>query len=115
MKKIAFLTLALLLLLSLAACGQSPASSSNTTALVGGYTEDREPTDEDLVLFNDAIAIIDTSGVVYQPQKVATQVVAGVNYRFYCQAGDGSFSYVYIFQPLEEGAAPTVTEITDAA
>ena len=49
--------------------------------IVGGYTADRDVTPEDLEIFNQAMAGA-SAGVLYEPVKVATQVVAGLNYRF---------------------------------
>lgn len=118
-KAIVYVVLSLLALGLLAGCNTGAASEApdaGSEAMAGAYTEDRAVTEEDLAIFNAALS--DEQRASYEPQKVATQVVAGTNYRFYCAdssdaAASGSgFVYVYIFQPLEEGAAPTFTEVT---
>jgi len=73
--------------------------------IAGGYSEDRDLTPEDLELFREA-----TAGfveVVYEPIKVATQVVAGMNYRFTALATlqsippDSNMVEITIFRSLE--------------
>jgi hypothetical protein len=70
------------------------------------------------------VAVFETSlsglvGVGYKPLAVATQVVAGVNYCFLCQAmpvypDASSFAAkVYIYQPLQ--GEPHVTKIEHVA
>ena len=54
--------------------------SAQPGRIAGGYSEERDVTPEDLALFNEAMAGL--MGVTYAPTKVATQVVAGLNYRF---------------------------------
>ncbi|MDR2920015.1 MAG: hypothetical protein LBV72_11705 [Tannerella sp.] len=48
---------------------------------VGGYTEYRKVTDEDLKVFHE---VKFPEGVGYTPKEVATQVVNGINYQFKC-------------------------------
>ena len=119
MKKLkSILSLALFSALLLAACGGGTPSSSSADSsqqLVGAYTEDRDVTDEDLAIFDAALEGL--TGVEYVPEKVATQVVAGTNYRFYAKATtvtqtpEEYYAYVYIFMPLGEDAVPELTEI----
>ena len=129
MKKLkSIVSLALFSALLLAACGGGTSSSAPSSApapeseatgssqqLVGAYTEDRDVTDEDLAVFDAALEGL--TGVEYVPEKVATQVVAGTNYRFYAKAttvtpdAEESYAYVYIFMPLGEDAVPELTEI----
>lgn len=52
--------------------------------MVGGYTQPRPLDEQDKELFDSVISGI--SGVRYTPESVATQVVAGTNYRFVCTA-----------------------------
>ena len=82
----------------------------------GGYTEDRKPDSDDLAVFEAVIA--GEEGVKYEPLFVATQVVAGTNYRFTVTAtpaaqGEKPYTaYVYIFEPLS--GAPELIEIVRA-
>ena len=69
--------------------------------LMGGYTEQREPTEEEIELFRH---VTGTGDMVFTPLSVATQVVAGINYRFYCryqEAGNSGHMWVVIYKPLE--------------
>ncbi|GHU36854.1 hypothetical protein FACS1894105_07950 [Clostridia bacterium] len=84
----------------------------------GGYSAERDLTEEDIVIFNSAAEKL--TGVKYEPLKVATQVVAGTNYRFYCKAiyvtpgAEERYVYVTIFKPLIHTGEPAViTDITD--
>jgi hypothetical protein len=52
--------------------------------VMGGWTAYGPITPADQKVFNEAIKSI--LGVKYTPQKVATQLVAGTNYRFKCIA-----------------------------
>ena len=80
----------------------------------GGYTGDRELTDEDWAIFNEAV---DLDGVSYTPTLVATQVVAGINYRFTTTATpvvpepESYTAYVYIFKPIGDDP-PELVDIT---
>ncbi len=52
--------------------------------LCGGFTKFRPVEEADLKLFQEAIGGLE--GVNYEPLIVATQVVAGTNYKFICNA-----------------------------
>lgn len=118
MKKLFVLILSLLMLLSLAACGQKepdakPAdpSASETTAVVGGWT-----ITEGAVLNEEAKAAFEKAldgltGVAYQPLALlGTQVVAGTNYCILCEArvvypdAVPYYALVYIYADLDGGA-----------
>jgi len=79
----------------------------------GGYSKDREVAPDDLAIFEAAMA--DSQDAEYEPTLVATQVVAGTNYRFTATATPKSADakpysvYVYIYQPLD--GEPELTEI----
>ena len=81
----------------------------------GGYTADRAVTADDLIVFNEAMAGL--VGVNYEPTLVATQVVAGTNYRFTAKATPVVLNpvpyqvYIYIFKPLQGPAQ--LTEIVN--
>lgn len=76
-------------------------SCSNTEQLCGGYSEQRIPTDEELVMFR---TVTQNCDMTLTPKKVATQVVAGTNYKFFCRYTDNSGSGkcdVIIYRPLQ--------------
>ncbi len=88
-----------------------PVSASGEMA--GAYTEQRELTAEDKALFEEVMAKQE-NGKTYEAVSVATQVVAGTNYRFavkVTQDGKTSDAFVVIFQPLPgQGDAEFVAE-----
>jgi len=117
MKKSICLAVILCVLLSLltivmVGCGKTdpgvvdPDTDEPDGILVGGYSEDRELTEEDWAVFNKVMAVV-VGGEDFEPTLVATQVVAGVNYRFTATAEavvPGAEPYkvhIFIFQPLE--------------
>lgn len=80
--------------------------------LVGGWSPYTALTAEDRKVFDEATAGL--VGVKYTPQLVSKQVVAGVNYRFKCEASMPPSMVVWeaiveIFQPL--GQKPHVVGI----
>ena len=90
------------------------AKEEKVPAIVGGYSAERELTAEDVEIFNAAIEKL--VGVKYEPLKVATQVVAGTNYSFYCKAtnvtpnAEERYVYVTIFKPLPHTGEPAVVK-----
>lgn len=72
--------------------------------LCGGYTKQREISEEELNLFRNTM-----KDDRYTPLSVATQVVSGINYRFFCSGPDGDV-VVTIYKPLHD--APRVTEMS---
>jgi len=100
-----FCLAAAILLTGLAGCGEKEEKDPDEeTHLVGGYSQDRALTEEDMEVFNQALEGF--TGVAYEPTLVATQVVAGLNYRFTTIATPvipepySYPAYVYIFKPL---------------
>ncbi len=88
--------------------------SNEITGMPGGWTKYRDLTSEDKAVFDEALEGL--IGVNYTPNSVATQVVAGVNYRFKCTAtlhrpsGDTEWEVIIvIYKPLE--GAPHIIEI----
>lgn len=72
-----------------------------TEHLCGGYTEQHELSDEDLALFRKVLG-----ETPYSPLSVATQVVAGLNYRFWCRYDNGTENspghcFITVYQPLQ--------------
>ena len=75
---------------------------SNT--VLGGWTPYHDLTPEDRRVFDEAMSGF--VGVTYKPQSVSTQVVAGTNYRFKCQASIPPAEVLWeaiveIYQPLD--------------
>ena len=100
-----FALLALLMFLVLmSGCKKDDPEPASAESLAGGFTEDRELTTEDWEVFLEAV---DLDGVSYVPTLVATQVVAGTNYRFTATGTpvvpdpESFTAYVYVFKPLE--------------
>ena len=83
--------------------------------MTGAYTDQRPLNDEEKKLFRTVTANL--AGVRYTPESVATQVVAGTNYRFVCtaepvtQAPQTFRAEVFIFQPLPGRGEAHITEI----
>lgn len=104
-----FITILVLSLTLLASCGRSD------DRVVGGYTDPRRPTTEERALFEAAVASIDDT--LYKPLNVATQVVAGTNYRFVCKArengrrGKRFDAVIVIYKPLPGQGEPRITSI----
>lgn len=75
--------------------------------LCGGFTPMRQVSAEEAALFQQATRGTAAEGLV--PEAVATQVVAGTNYRFRARQADGARFEVRIFEPLPcHGAMPTL-------
>ncbi len=107
MKKAIFILLSVTMILALfvgCAPKTEPESSKEPTpSAVGSYTEDRDITAEERDMFDKVIAGLDTTKT-YEPLQVATQVVAGTNYRFKVAVDDNGTKYdahIVIYQPLE--------------
>lgn len=127
MKKIVFLTLAAALF---SACGvqkhnaakqqekskpEQTMETTRTDRMNGAYTAQRPLNDEEKELFETVMA--EYVGVKYTPESVATQVVAGTNYRFICTAepltrDPQTFkAEITIFQPLPSQGEARITNI----
>lgn len=83
------------------------AEQQQRQTIVGGYTEFRELTDEDIRLFESTY----DSNRKLTPQYVATSIVAGINYRFLCLDENGHEVIVVIFQPLPGKGEPYIKKI----
>lgn len=113
MKKISYnISLPLIILCIILCCAgtaagcKGKATDGNTDEfLCGGFTEQREITDEEEKMFRDVIGTIDTC-TEYTPLSVSTQVVSGLNYRFRCLYDDKTgnapaYCHVTIYKPLQ--------------
>lgn len=76
-------------------------------ALLGGYTEYRELSDDERRLFETTY----TDRRALTPVRVASCIVAGVNYRFVCVDKRGREVVVTIAQPLPGRGNPYVKKI----
>ncbi|MCQ2143886.1 MAG: hypothetical protein MJY56_07445 [Bacteroidales bacterium] len=94
---------------------ESLARKSGEQTLCGGYSEVREPTLEEYQFFCETTEGYE--GMTFTPLSLQTQVVAGINYRFYCRFSDGSeeFSpghcFLTIYKPLPGHGEPRITSI----
>ena len=106
-------------LVLIASCASQNDTPADVTAddtvneqLCGGYTDQREPSDNEMALFRQVTASQSTS---YTPLSVSTQVVAGLNYKFWCRyedsaSGESGHCWVLIYKDLQGNA--TLTGVT---
>lgn len=113
------LTIAILAVTLLTACGgpgRRAEKQPQKTVLCGGYTQQRPLSDAERALFRQATDSL--TGVSYTPESVATQVVAGTNYRFVCTAKAATpdpaayEAEIIVYQPLPGRGEPKITKIT---
>ncbi|MCX6179388.1 MAG: hypothetical protein NT163_08520 [Chlorobiales bacterium] len=86
--------------------------------IAGGWTDfTTEITTDELNVFNKAIAGL--VGVSYKPLAVSTQIVAGINYRFFCNSkvvypgAHNRAVLIHIYAPLAGDAHITaINEVT---
>lgn len=86
--------------------------SKSTEEKSGAYTKQREIDAKEQELFDTVMKGVD-SNKTYEAVSVATQVVAGTNYRFAVNStenGNMTEGYVVIYQPLSGGDAEFVGE-----
>jgi len=105
--------MALSLLLLLTACRSSRklTNDSMNEPIVGGYTEHRQLTQDDLRFFNEVCR--QYGGIDATPVSVSTQVVAGTNYCFRCKDDKGKMFDITILRPLPGRGNPMITEIQE--
>jgi len=105
-KRLMALLLASIMALSLGACGKK----EEELPVTGGYEQkNTEPTDEDKEVF--AKAVEGTEYADYTLTKLlATQVVAGINYRFQCKTPDGALKVMVVYRDLEQNCSVTSVE-----
>ena len=93
----------------------STAENGRQPQMTGAYTALRTPSDEEMALFRSAMG---AEGEGLPPVSVATQVVAGLNYKFLCRrdgreaqaAQAASLCWVVIYKDLQGNV--TVTSLT---
>lgn len=97
-------------------CNAAVEECTSTVESVGAYGCFHVVTEEEKAIFNEANDMV---GVYYEPLLAATQVVAGSNYRFICNAkvaalhADYYLAQVTVFVPLSGGKMekPVITDI----
>lgn len=95
---------------SLSSCvnkGTEASKEANDKYLCGAYADYRALTDEDIKVFESTY----NYEVKLTPQSVATQVVAGTNYKFICTDESDNEVKVVIFKPLPNQGKAKVSDI----
>ena len=127
MRFIAVMLLAFVLTVNLSGCGSDSSSesgdvesssselvsSSATNAIVGSYSEYREPSEDEKIFFEEVVKEYEKE--LFNPERVSMQVVAGINYRFLCSMKDGEVTskvIVTIYKPLS--GDPKITSVEEA-
>ncbi len=91
---------------------EQEASSSESVPMTGAYSERRELTEEDEALFAE---VMGEDAESYEMIDVATQVVAGTNYRFCAKdLSTDTRMNIIVYVPLGEDATPELVEITES-
>ena len=80
--------------------------TSARIAMVGGYTEQRDLTEDEKILFEQTYK----DELQLSPVSVAIQIVAGINYRFICKTEENRNYEVIIYKPLRGNA--TVSSVS---
>lgn len=92
--------------------------SSGKSEQVGGYSDTRRLTDGEREMFDKYVARI--GDIEYEAVNVATQIVAGMNYRFLCKGrevkADGKrgkkfYAAIVLYKPLPGQGEPRITSI----
>lgn len=96
MNKFLFIALVCIIMLGVSCSKPAPENTYEFPAACGGYTDYRTLSDEDAALFAE---VYDAEPALI-PYAVATQVVAGTNYRFLCRDSANQEYIVTIFVPL---------------
>ncbi len=101
--------LILMIVLSLAAC-EKKNEQAKDEPIVGGWNEQNTaPSDEEVDIFNKAVEGTDYAD--YTPVTLlATQVVAGRNYKFLCTDAAGAEFTVVIYRDLSDNCSVTSVE-----
>lgn len=114
MKKYIY-AIACMAFMGLTSCSNKPVEThvaeADSTYMVGAYADFRALSDEDKQLFETVYA---HQGKL-TPQSVATQVVAGTNYKFICTDEGGEVVKVVVFKPLPNQGEPKVSSIEPVA
>lgn len=69
----------------------------------GGYSKEREPSQEEIAMLK---SVIGEGDMVITPITVSTQVVAGLNYEFWCSYEDAAHNesghcWIHIYKDLD--------------
>lgn len=105
------LAIASIAIVSFTSCNVNKNTESNggtdNRFMVGAYADFRSITDDEMQLFRSAY----THKANLKPQSVATQVVAGTNYKFICTDNSDNVIKVIVFNPLPNQGDPKVSSI----
>ena len=71
--------------------------------ICGAYTDQREPSEEEIGIFR---RVTGEGDMTFTPLSVSTQVVAGINYKFWCRyedkaLGKSGHCWVVIYKDLQ--------------
>lgn len=110
MKNLLYLVLACIAVLAMSCNRPNAQSETKFPAACGGYTDYRVLSDDEVALFD---SIYSEAAPALKPYAVATQVVAGTNYRFLCHDDMGQEYVVTIFVPLPCYADSQQTKVTN--
>lgn len=109
-KEIAFIVVTVAI--ALTSCSstqkQSESADRHEIQMVGAYTNYRAISADEKELFNSTY----NGETKLTPKKVATQVVAGINYSFLCSDSKGAAYLVVIYQPLPGQGKAEVSSVT---
>ena len=100
--------LILIIVLSLAACEKKNEAKADEQ-VVGGWTEDVEMGDEELDVFNKAVAGTDYADYT-AVDLLGVQVVAGRNYKFLCQDAAGAEYVMVVYRDLSDNCSVSSVE-----
>ena len=110
MKKYLFVT-ACMAFVGLMSCsakqGVDSKAETDNKYIAGAYADFRSITNEEMKMFESAYA----HKAKLTPQSVATQVVAGTNYKFICTDDSDNVIKVIVFKPLPNQGKPKVSSI----
>jgi hypothetical protein len=119
MKRIIAIIASILSIATLSSCEQLKSlCHKEQETVVGGYSKTRKLSDQEKELFHQTTATL--QGVEYEPENVATQIVAGTNYRFLCKArlldekskkGKRYYAVIVIHKPLSPEEPPRILSI----
>ena len=100
--------LILMIVVSLAAC-EKKNEAQTEEQVVGGWSEDVEMSQEELDVFDKAVAGTDYADYT-AVSLLGVQVVAGRNYKFLCQDAAGAEYVMVVYRDLSDNCSVTSVE-----